>query len=197
MAIQKILTIAEVADLLQVHPITVYRLIKQRKLPAFRIGRVLRFDADQLEDWIGANRRKVVAKDDGRRREARSSAEYVAYRRGETFPPQRSLETLAINRPVLVRSFVAAREIGRKHLLCERCRGPGKPITALLLFGASKRMQPACEKLPMPLCRSCFGELRKICSKGSLADASGRRALAAASKTARRESRTMAVAPAR
>jgi excisionase family DNA binding protein len=197
MTTKKILTIAEVAGLLQVHPITVYRLIKQRKLPAFRIGRVLRFDAGQVEDWLRATQRKVVAKNDGRRREAHSSAEYVAYRDGETFPAMRSRETLAINRPFLVRSFVTAREIGRKHLLCERCRGTRRPIAALLLFGAPAGVRPARHKSPLALCGICFGELRKIRSNGLVTDANGLRALAAASKTDRRESRKSAVARAR
>lgn len=34
------------------HPVTVYRLVKEEKLPVFRIGRMLRFDADELERWM-------------------------------------------------------------------------------------------------------------------------------------------------
>jgi excisionase family DNA binding protein len=75
MATRKILTISEVAELLKVHPITVYRLIKQRKLPAFRIGRVLRFDADQLEDWLRVTQRNVADKDGRRKHRAPSSAD--------------------------------------------------------------------------------------------------------------------------
>jgi len=67
MAMQKILTISEVAELLKVHPITVYRLIKQGKLPYFRIGRVLRFDADQLEDWLLVKQQKAEARNCGAR----------------------------------------------------------------------------------------------------------------------------------
>ena len=67
MATQKIMTISEVAELLKVHPITVYRLIKQGKLPYFRIGRILRFDADQLEDWLRVTQRNVLSKN-GRRK---------------------------------------------------------------------------------------------------------------------------------
>jgi len=49
---QKILTITEVAERLRMHPVSVYRLVKEAKLPVFRIGRLLRFDADQVEKWI-------------------------------------------------------------------------------------------------------------------------------------------------
>ncbi len=52
MATQKILTITEVAERLGMHPVTVYRLVKEARLPVFRIGRMLRFDADEIEKWI-------------------------------------------------------------------------------------------------------------------------------------------------
>ncbi len=51
-ATQKILTITEVAERLGMHPVTVYRLVKESRLPVFRIGRMLRFDADEVEKWI-------------------------------------------------------------------------------------------------------------------------------------------------
>jgi len=51
-AMQKILTITEVAERLGMHPVTVYRLVKEARLPVFRIGRMLRFDADELEKWM-------------------------------------------------------------------------------------------------------------------------------------------------
>ncbi len=51
-ATQKILTITEVAERLGMHPVTVYRLVKEARLPVFRIGRMLRFDADEVEKWI-------------------------------------------------------------------------------------------------------------------------------------------------
>ena len=57
----KILTLADVAKLLSVHPITVYRMIKQGKLPVFRIGKALRFDAAAMEEWLRAKERKAPA----------------------------------------------------------------------------------------------------------------------------------------
>ena len=189
MATRKILTISEVAELLKVHPITVYRLIKQRKLPAFRIGRVLRFDADQLEEWLRVTQRYVAGKDGRRKHKAPSSAQYVAYRRGKTFGPGRSLETLAIHRPLLVRSFVDAKQTDRKHIVCERCREARKPIAALLLFASLDRAKGHWKKPALPLCRTCFAELRKLSSNGRTAAANGRTALEDASKTHRKEAR--------
>ncbi len=185
MATQKIMTISEVAELLKVHPITVYRLIKQGKLPYFRIGRILRFDADQLEDWLRITQRNVVSKNGRRKRKIPSSAEYVAYRRGEKFNPERSLETLAISRPLLVRSFIDAKETDRKQIVCERCREARKPIAALLFFASVDGAKPHRKKAAMPFCRSCFAALKKL----STLEASGRTALEAASKVDRREAR--------
>jgi excisionase family DNA binding protein len=39
----EILTIKEVCDLLQVHPTTIYKLVRKGKIPSFRIGSDWRF----------------------------------------------------------------------------------------------------------------------------------------------------------
>jgi excisionase family DNA binding protein len=184
MATQKILTLAEVSELLQVHPITVYRLIKQGKLPYFRIGRVLRFDADQLENWLQLKQQKAEAKNGRRKARGASSAEYLAYPRGELFRPENLLETIAISRPLLVKSYLAVKSPPRRPLVCARCRDPRKPIAALLLF-ASEQAKRHWKKAAMPFCRTCFGQLKKLAA----ADLSNETALATASKTDRRQSR--------
>ncbi len=48
---QKTLTVKEVADYLQVHASTVYRLVDQRKLPAFKVGNGWRFELTIIEQW--------------------------------------------------------------------------------------------------------------------------------------------------
>jgi excisionase family DNA binding protein len=183
MATRKILTIADVAELLKVHPITVYRMIKQGKLPVFRIGRVLRFDADQLEEWIRAKQYKVEPGNGRRKPKTASSAEYVAYRRGATFAPEKLLETLAISRPALVRPFVDANRTGHQRIICARCREADKPIAALLLFASVEGAKSHWKKQAMPFCRACFAQLRKF----SRPDTGGRIALDAASKENRAE----------
>ena len=47
-----IMTPKEAAKYLQLHLITVYRLIKKGELPGFRVGGQWRFKKDLLESWI-------------------------------------------------------------------------------------------------------------------------------------------------
>jgi excisionase family DNA binding protein len=47
-----VMTIPEVARFLQVHPTTVYRLVRQGKLPAFKIGSEYRFNRETIEQWV-------------------------------------------------------------------------------------------------------------------------------------------------
>ena len=49
---QEILTLKDVCELLQVHQSTVYKLVKEGKIPAFRIGSDWRFRADLMMRWI-------------------------------------------------------------------------------------------------------------------------------------------------
>ena len=48
----KILTVSELAEHLNVHRITIYRLLKNGSLPGFKIGRVWRFDLDEIGLWM-------------------------------------------------------------------------------------------------------------------------------------------------
>jgi excisionase family DNA binding protein len=48
----KVLTVGEVADFLQIHPSTVYRLLKNRRIPAFRMGSDWRFNQESIEQWV-------------------------------------------------------------------------------------------------------------------------------------------------
>ena len=48
----KVLTVEEVADFLQIHPSTVYRLLKNRRIPAFRMGSDWRFNQESIEQWV-------------------------------------------------------------------------------------------------------------------------------------------------
>ena len=47
-----ILTVKEICDLLQVHQSTVYKLVRQGKIPSFRIGSDWRFRRDVIERWM-------------------------------------------------------------------------------------------------------------------------------------------------
>jgi|HubBroStandDraft_1064217.scaffolds.fasta_scaffold631359_1 excisionase family DNA binding protein len=49
---KRILTVSELADHLSVHRITIYRLLKTGSIPGFKIGRVWRFELDQIASWM-------------------------------------------------------------------------------------------------------------------------------------------------
>lgn len=183
MAAQRILTIAEVAELLRVHPMTVYRMIRQGELPSFRVGRVLRFDAEQLEKWLRAKEQESMELHE-RKRKVAISAEYVSYEAGHAFSPEQMLETFALKSPALVRSFIDATEAGGKRMVCERCRAERKPITTLLLVGSGKKVKGSRKKNVMPFCRRCFANLRELASGAEMGI---RAALENASKSARAE----------
>jgi len=47
-----VITLAEAAKLLKVHQSTIYRLVKQRQIPAFKIGADWRLNLESVERWI-------------------------------------------------------------------------------------------------------------------------------------------------
>ena len=50
--VPRVLTVRELAGYLRVHQITVYRLLRERKLPAFRVGADWRFNREAIERWV-------------------------------------------------------------------------------------------------------------------------------------------------
>jgi excisionase family DNA binding protein len=48
----RIMTAVEVAQYLQVHPATLYKLIRKGQIPAFKIGSDYRFERDAIEKWM-------------------------------------------------------------------------------------------------------------------------------------------------
>ncbi len=49
---KEILTAKEVAEYLQIHPLTVHRYAREGKIPAFKIGTDWRFHKKYIEQWI-------------------------------------------------------------------------------------------------------------------------------------------------
>ena len=47
-----IMTVHEVAEYLRMSEAKVYRLVKERRIPAVRIGKTWRFRKDLLDDWL-------------------------------------------------------------------------------------------------------------------------------------------------
>jgi len=47
----RVMTVQEVSDYLHVHKTTIYRLLKQNKIPAFHIGSDWRFNVESIDRW--------------------------------------------------------------------------------------------------------------------------------------------------
>jgi excisionase family DNA binding protein len=47
----EIFTIKELSEHLRVHPTTIYRLLRQGRLPGFRVGSNWRFSREAIEQW--------------------------------------------------------------------------------------------------------------------------------------------------
>jgi excisionase family DNA binding protein len=56
--IDEILTIAQVAHYLKVHELTIYKLAKEEKIPAFKVGGQWRFKKRVLDEWIKSKTKK-------------------------------------------------------------------------------------------------------------------------------------------
>ena len=54
-ASERLLTVDEVAEYLNVDKFTVYRLLRQKKLPGFKVGNQLRFNHQMIEAWLMKN----------------------------------------------------------------------------------------------------------------------------------------------
>lgn len=48
----ELLNVEGVAKVLQLHAMTVYRLVREGKLPGFKVGGRWRFHRSALEDWM-------------------------------------------------------------------------------------------------------------------------------------------------
>jgi len=57
-------TVAQLADLLQLNEMTIYRMVKAGQLPCHLIGRIMRFRHDDIEEFLKQCR--VPARDDSK-----------------------------------------------------------------------------------------------------------------------------------
>ena len=60
---EKLLNCEQIAHYLGVDKFTVYRLVAQKKLPAFRVGNQWRFKKSVVEDWLIKNSNMKQKKD--------------------------------------------------------------------------------------------------------------------------------------
>jgi excisionase family DNA binding protein len=59
---EPLLTVKQVADYLKIDKFTVYRLVTQGKIPAYKVGSQWRFNKKLLEAWLRKNL-NVVARE--------------------------------------------------------------------------------------------------------------------------------------
>jgi excisionase family DNA binding protein len=64
----QILTVSSLARYLHCHPATVYRLLKERKIPAFKVGSDWRFSRSAIDEWITRLHRVDLPVTKGRKR---------------------------------------------------------------------------------------------------------------------------------
>ena len=63
---EKLLTIGQVAEYLMVDKFTVYRLVTQKKLPAFKVGNQWRFKLKTIDAWLEKNSNMRASDDKAR-----------------------------------------------------------------------------------------------------------------------------------
>jgi len=49
--LRRILTVTDLSEYLQIHRTTIYRMLKEGRLPAFRVGSDWRFSLEAIEQW--------------------------------------------------------------------------------------------------------------------------------------------------
>lgn len=58
----EIMTVKEVASYLKMKPVTIYKLSKEGKIPAFRVASFWRFKKDLIDKWLSDESKKNLAK---------------------------------------------------------------------------------------------------------------------------------------
>ena len=66
-----VLTLAEVADYLRVHPSTIYRMLRKQQIPAFKVGSDYRFNQELIDRWRFGG--EATAKSAGKIQEGKQS----------------------------------------------------------------------------------------------------------------------------
>ena len=54
----EIMTVKEVAKYLKMKPVTIYKLSKQGRIPAFRVAAFWRFKKDLIDKWVNDESKK-------------------------------------------------------------------------------------------------------------------------------------------
>ena len=54
----KLLKVAEVAEITRLSEITIYKWAEDGRIPSFRLGNRVRFDRDEIMEWLRRQRRE-------------------------------------------------------------------------------------------------------------------------------------------
>jgi len=52
---KQVMTVKDMADYMDMHPMTIYKYVKDGKIPAFKIGSSWRIRNDSIQKWIKEN----------------------------------------------------------------------------------------------------------------------------------------------
>lgn len=58
----EIMTVKEVAVYLKMKPVTIYKLAKEGRIPAFRVASFWRFKKELIDKWLGDESRKNLVR---------------------------------------------------------------------------------------------------------------------------------------
>ena len=91
---EEVLTLSEASQFLKVHKDTIYKMAQQGRMPAFKVGKVWRFNRNEINEWIknGSNKLKQVeeaGRKDDKLKEVTEKREF--FRLNERFPVKCSL----------------------------------------------------------------------------------------------------------
>jgi excisionase family DNA binding protein len=54
----QILNVSELSEYLRIHKTTIYRMLREGRLPGFRIGSDWRFSVEAIDQWLSDHARK-------------------------------------------------------------------------------------------------------------------------------------------
>lgn len=52
----KLLDINQLVEMLNIKKKTIYKWVRQRKIPYIKLGGLIRFDPEEIEKWIGSKK---------------------------------------------------------------------------------------------------------------------------------------------
>ena len=55
---RQVMTVKEIAEYLGVHPMTIYKYVRDGKIPAFKIGASWRIRRESIKKWMDENEHK-------------------------------------------------------------------------------------------------------------------------------------------